>query len=539
MENGKKMTPQTETNSNASSSSNSTPTQRKAQHCTRCYYHGVTAPLKGHKKDCKHRDCMCIRCVLVTARKEVARQQVALGRALKQDAKKVKRPEEVDPQPFSFDADRVFSILQSVASHGGSCDSGRGDSPISNLSSDSYSDVGGATRVTNSRTLPSLRPYSRKRKRTSDYAPQIQTVTPTSPSPLPSRSLVASCDSSRGDSPISDHNSDLHSDVSGTTSVSTSYNGITINHVPQMQIGTYDTEPSALFFKVNPTSPGPQPPRKRRLVSSCDSSRGDSPISDHNSDLHSDVSGTTSVSTSYNGITINHVPQMPTVNPTSPGPQPPRKRRLVSSCDSGRGDSPISDLNSDLHSDVGDATRVSSSYSRITNNHVPQMQTVPDSSEYNKILLQYNTMLMESFRNSWPSLVPKFYNLKCARANLEEAAISKANEDICKLNFMKSVRMLQSGWSHCYPGVYTALPTEAPTYEGQVPWIGVTPTYESQVPHVRVAPPPNFFFQWPDHYAHTHAMGTHTPAAGIPPSPESIPEDSTSQSRSISDWSMK
>ncbi|CAL7948597.1 unnamed protein product [Xylocopa violacea] len=484
MENGKKMTPQTERNSNASSSSNGTPIQRKAQHCTRCYYHGVTAPLKGHKKDCNYRDCVCVRCVLVTARKEVARQQVALVRALKQDERKVKRPEEVDPPPFSFNADRVFSILQSVASHGGNCDSGRSDLPISNLSSDSYNDVGGATRVTNSRTLPSLHPYSRKRKRTSDYAPQIQAVNPTSPSPQPPRSLVASCDSSRGDSPISDHNSDLHSDVSGTTSVSTSYNGITINHVPQMQtinptspspqpprslvascdssrgdspisdhnsdsysdVGgatrvtnsrtlsslhpysrkrkrTSDYAPQ--IQTVNPTSPSPQPPR------SCDSSRGDSPISDHNSDLHSDVSGTTSVSTSYNGITINHVPQMQTVNPTSPGPQPPRKRRLVSSCDSGRGDSPISDLNSDLHSDVGDATRVSSSYSRITNNHLPQMQTVPDSSEYNKILLQYNTMLMESFRNSWPSLVPKFYNLKCARANLEEAAISKASIIFC------------------------------------------------------------------------------------------------------------
>ncbi|XP_076749573.1 uncharacterized protein LOC143422656 [Xylocopa sonorina] len=322
------------------------------------------------------------------------------------------------------------------------------------------------------------------------------------------------CDSGKGDLPVSNLTNDSHSDVVGSSRVSTSYCGITNNHLPQMQ--------------VNPTSPSPLP--SRSLVASCDSSRGDSPISD----LNSDVSGTTSVSTLYSGLSNNHVPHIQSVNRTSPGPELPRKRRLLSNCDSGREDSLIGDLNSDLHSDVSGTTRVSASYPGITSNHVPQMQAVPDSSEYSEILLQYSTKLMEFFNFRCPTmLVPMFCILKYAGGNLEEAmkSIVQANKDICKINLMKAVRMLPSGRPYCCPGVYTALPTEAPTYMGQVPWMGLAPTYESPVPQIRVAPPSNLFYQWPGYYGHSHPMGTHTPATSISPSPESIPEDSTEQPR--------
>ncbi|CAL7948596.1 unnamed protein product [Xylocopa violacea] len=96
--------------------------------------------------------------------------------------------------------------------------------------------------------------------------------------------------------------------------------------------------------------------------------------------------------------------------------------------------------------------------------------------------------------------------------------------------------MLPSGRPHCCPGVYTALPTEAPTYMGQIPWMGLAPTYESPVPQLRVAPPPNLFYQWPGYYGHSHAMGTHTPATSISPGPESIPEDPAEQSRDGACW---
>ncbi|CAL7948594.1 unnamed protein product [Xylocopa violacea] len=331
MENGEKMTPQTKpqpaTNTNASTSSKPATKERKAQQCKRCYYHGVTINLIDHKRYCRYRDCKCYKCRLVIKGRKISALQVALDRAIKQDINKIKRAEEVDPQPA---ASKALAILQSVKNQEDICDSGKGDLPVSNLSNDSHSDVVGSNRV------------------------------------------------------------------------STSYCGLTNNHVPQIQT-------------VNPTSPSPQ--SSRNLVASCDSSRGDSPISD--------VSGTTSVSTSYSGLANNHVPRMQSANRTSPGPEPPRKRRLLSSCDNGREDSLISDLNSDLHSDVSGATRISTSYPGLTNTHVPQMQAVPDSSEYSEILLQYSTKLMEFFNFRCPTmLVLMFCILKYAGGNLEEAVKS-------------------------------------------------------------------------------------------------------------------
>ncbi|XP_008554560.1 protein doublesex isoform X2 [Microplitis demolitor] len=167
-------------------------------------------------------------------------------------------------------------------------------------------------------------------------------------------------------------------------------------------------------------------------------------------------------------------------------------RSLEGSCDSSSGDSPISNHGgSGVHIvSVPNLQKLSPTLN--THSSSTTQMSEPESCENVEVLLECSTKLLERFWYSWDMLPLMYVILKDARADIEEATrrIAEANSEIRAVAFWKARRMLQDNggvyYNDWYPGANNIV---TPTYLGHPPYMGggIAPSHTS----VHVGPLPH------------------------------------------------